>query len=75
MSKIISGYAYNIVKRIMPKISATEKAALNSGSVSIDGDIFKGNLELNKIVDRYDIILHLCTFKMPILQQKNYKGK
>jgi hypothetical protein len=28
----------------MPKISATEKAALNSGSVSIDGDIFKGNL-------------------------------
>ena len=70
MSKIISGYSYNIVKRIMPKISATEKAALNSGSVAIDGDIFKGNLELNKIVDRYDIILHLCTFKMPILQQK-----
>ena len=57
MSRIISGYAYNIVKRIMPKISATEKAALNSGSVSIDGDIFKGNLELNKIVDTYNISL------------------
>ena len=57
MSKIISGYAYNIVKRIMPKISATEKAALNSGSVSIDGDIFKGSLELNKIVDKYNISL------------------
>ena len=57
MSRIISGYAYNIVKRIMPKISATEKAALNSGSVSIDGDIFKGNLELNKIVDKYNISL------------------
>ena len=48
MSRIISGYTYNIVKRIMPKISATEKAALNSGSVSIDGDIFKGNLEFIK---------------------------
>lgn len=57
MSRIISGYAYNIVKKIMPKISATEKAALNSGSVSIDGDIFKGNLELNKIVDKYNISL------------------
>ena len=57
MSRIISGYAYNIVKRIMPKISATEKAALNSGSVSIDGDIFKGSLELNKIVDKYNISL------------------
>jgi acyl-CoA dehydrogenase len=58
MSRIISGYTYNIVKRIMPKISATEKAALNSGSVSIDGDIFKGNLELNKIVDKYNISLN-----------------
>ena len=58
MSRIISGYTYNIVKRIMPKISATEKAALNSGSVSIDGDIFKGNLELNKIVDTYNISLN-----------------
>jgi acyl-CoA dehydrogenase len=54
MSKIISGYAFRIIKRILPKISATEKAALNSGSVSIDGDIFSGYVDVNKLVSKYD---------------------
>lgn len=54
MSKIVSGYAFRIIKRILPKISATEKAALNSGSVSIDGDIFSGNVDINKLVSKYD---------------------
>jgi len=54
MSKIVSGYAFRIIKRILPKISATEKAALNSGSVSIDGDIFYGYLDINKLVKKYD---------------------
>ena len=57
MSRIISGYAFGIVKRIMPKISATEKAALNSGSVSIEGDIFKGEININEIVNKYNIKL------------------
>ena len=54
MSKIVSGYAFRIIKRILPKISATEKAALNSCSVSIDGDIFSGYLDINKLVKKYD---------------------
>ena len=54
MSKIVSGYAFRIIKRILPKISATEKAALNSGSVSIDGDIFSGYVDVNKLVTKYD---------------------
>ena len=54
MSKIVSGYAFRIIKRILPKISATEKAALNSGSVSIDGDIFSGYVDVNKLVSKYD---------------------
>jgi acyl-CoA dehydrogenase len=54
MSKFVSGYAFRIIKRILPKISATEKAALNSGSVSIDGDIFSGYLDINKLVKKYD---------------------
>ena len=57
MSRIISRYAFGIVKRIMPKISATEKAALNSGSVSIEGDIFNGKININEIVDKYNIKL------------------
>ena len=31
------------IKKIMPKISDTERAALECGTISIDGDIFKGN--------------------------------
>jgi len=54
MSKIVSGYAFRIIKQILPKISPTEKAALNSGSVSIDGDIFSGFLDINKLVNKYD---------------------
>lgn len=57
ISRVISGYAYNIVKRLLPKISETEKAALNSGSVSIDGDIFSGHLDIEKIVSKYKISL------------------
>jgi acyl-CoA dehydrogenase len=57
INRVISGYAYNIIKRILPKISETEKAALNSGSVSIDGDIFNGNLDISRIVSKYKISL------------------
>jgi len=31
------------IKKLMPKISDTERAALECGTISIDGDIFKGN--------------------------------
>ena len=55
MSKIISEYAFKTIKRILPRISATEKAALNSGTVSIDGDIFTGYLDINKLVNKYDV--------------------
>ena len=41
----------------MPKISETEAAALNSGTVSIDGNIFDGNLKLDDIVNKYYIEL------------------
>lgn len=57
MSKIISEYAFRTIKRILPRISATEKAALNSGTVSIDGDIFAGYLDINKLVSKYDVKL------------------
>lgn len=32
------------IKKFMPKISDTERAALECGTISIDGDIFKGTL-------------------------------
>ena len=57
MSKIISEYAFRTIKRILPRISATEKAALNSGTVSIDGDIFKGYLDINKLSNKYQVKL------------------
>lgn len=34
--------AYDLAKRVMPKISSTERAALDSGMVSFDGALFSG---------------------------------
>ncbi len=40
---------FNHVKNIIPKISETELIALRSGGVSIDRDIFSGNLDYSKL--------------------------
>jgi alkylation response protein AidB-like acyl-CoA dehydrogenase len=39
-------YAYKFAKGLMPKISPTERAALNAGTVGFDKDIFTGNPSL-----------------------------
>ena len=39
----IFGYAYKVAKSMMPKISPTERAALNAGTVGFDRNIFQGN--------------------------------
>ena len=39
---------FKIVKKIIPKISNTELIALRSGTTSLDRDIFKGDVNLNK---------------------------
>ena len=40
---------FNQVKKIIPRISQTELIALRTGTVSIDGDIFKGNVNTANI--------------------------
>jgi len=41
--RTITGYAYKVAKTMMPKISDTERAALNAGTVGFDKNIFEGN--------------------------------
>ncbi|KAJ1437270.1 hypothetical protein B484DRAFT_392834 [Ochromonadaceae sp. CCMP2298] len=41
--QFVTGYAYKVAKGMMPKISPTERAALNAGTVGFDGNIFTGN--------------------------------
>jgi acyl-CoA dehydrogenase len=48
----ISGYAYRLAKGMMPRISPTERAALNAGTVGFDRDIFGGNATL-KDLEKY----------------------
>jgi len=57
MKKFLSPYIYNYAKNIMPKISETEAAALNSGTSSIERDLFVGKLDINNIVDKYNVSL------------------
>jgi alkylation response protein AidB-like acyl-CoA dehydrogenase len=46
----ITGYAYKIAKKMMPKISDTERAALNAGTVGFDRDIFSGNPSVDDLM-------------------------
>jgi acyl-CoA dehydrogenase len=47
--RTISSYAYKIAKTMMPKISETERAALNAGTVGFDRNIFSGNPSLSDL--------------------------
>ena len=49
--------AYELAKKVMPKISDTEAAALSSGTISFDRDLFSGDLSLKKLTDTYDVSL------------------
>ena len=49
--------AYDLAKKVMPKISNTEAAALNAGTVGFDGQLFQGNPSLKQLVDKYSISL------------------
>jgi hypothetical protein len=41
----------------MPKISKTEDAALQAGTVGLDGELFNGNPSLKDLVKKYDVAL------------------
>jgi acyl-CoA dehydrogenase len=41
----------------MPKISKTEEAALQAGTVGFDGELFNGNPSLANLVKKYDVSL------------------
>lgn len=45
----VTGYAYNVAKKMMPKISDTERAALNAGTVGFDRNIFCGDPSLQDL--------------------------
>ena len=47
--------AYNLAKKVTPKISATEAAALDAGTVGFDRDIFAGNPSLAQLKQKYDL--------------------
>ena len=42
-------FIFNQVKRVIPKISDTELIALNSGTTSLDRDIFQGKVKLPQL--------------------------
>lgn len=49
---IFYGQLYKLAKRMMPRMSETEKAALESGTVGFDRDIFSGKPKLSAL-DKY----------------------
>ena len=49
--------AYNLAKSVMPKISDTERAALESGTISFDRDIFSGDPKVKDMVKQFSVKL------------------
>jgi len=49
--KLISDKLFSIFKKITPQMSASEKEALNAGSVWWDGELFSGRPEWNKLTE------------------------
>ena len=47
--------AYNLAKKVTPKISATEAAALDAGTVGFDRDLFAGSPSLKQLKQKYDL--------------------
>lgn len=47
--------AYNLAKKVTPKISATEAAALDAGTVGFDRELFAGDPSLAKLKQKYDL--------------------
>lgn len=47
--------AYNLAKKVTPKISATEAAALDAGTVGFDRELFAGDPSLQKLKQKYDL--------------------
>jgi alkylation response protein AidB-like acyl-CoA dehydrogenase len=45
--------AYNLAKSIMPKISDTERAALQAGTIKFDRDLFSGDPTLKHLTETY----------------------
>ncbi len=47
----ISSPVFNLFRKALPKMSKTEKEALEAGSVWWDGDLFSGTPDWNKLID------------------------
>ena len=56
-------FAFNQVKRIIPKISETEIIALKSGGVSIDREIFQGKVDYKKLYKRPNALKESNTWR------------
>ncbi|WP_404402296.1 acyl-CoA dehydrogenase [Pelagibacterium halotolerans] len=48
---VLTGPAYGMVKKILPKISRTEQEALDAGTVGWDAEIFSGQPDWDKLFD------------------------
>lgn len=48
---LITKHLFNIIKKVVPVMSATEREALEAGTVSWEGDVFTGSPDFKKLLD------------------------
>ena len=57
----VFGFGYKLAKKVTPKISPTEAAALDAGTVGFDRELFGGNPSLQQLKTKYDLKVGTAT--------------
>lgn len=47
---LVSGFIFKIIKKFVPKMSTTEREALEAGTVSWEGELFRGNPDFTNLI-------------------------
>src|SRR3990167_2906087 len=48
--RFITQYLFQFYKRVMPKMSSTEREAIAAGTITFEGDLFRGNPDWDKLL-------------------------
>lgn len=49
--RLFSKFIFQLYKRVMPTMSRTEQEAISAGTITWEGDLFRGNPDWNKLLD------------------------
>lgn len=68
--RFVTRAAYGLAKRVMPKISVTERVALGCGTVGFDRELFSGKPDFEKLLKTYEPKMRMSGEESAFLSQE-----